>query len=75
MSSDILNMCLYVLEKTQKCKVNSLTWYEFIEKIQKCKINSLTWYEISEKIQKSKINSLTWYDFIDFHIFRGPIMY
>ena len=59
-------MCIYLLEKIQKSKINSLTRYEYIEKIQKSKINSLTWYEISEKIQKPKINSLTWYDFIEF---------
>ena len=50
--SYILNMCTYLLEKNQKCKINSLTRYENIEKIQKWKINSLTWYE---NIKKSEV--------------------
>ena len=27
---------IYLLEKIQKSKINSLTWYEIIEKIKKC---------------------------------------
>ena len=59
------------MEKIQKCKINSLTWYENIEKIQKCKINSLTWYEISEKSKNPKL--IPWPDMTLLNlIFSGP---